>query len=68
MEQIFHADSYGYRPHKSAHDALGQCRERCFKHPYVIDLDIKGFFDNINHELMLQILRYYVSEKWILLY
>jgi group II intron reverse transcriptase/maturase len=68
MEKIFHKDSYGYRPHKSAHDAIGQCRERCFSHPYVLDLDIKGFFDNINHELMLQILHYYVSEKWILLY
>jgi group II intron reverse transcriptase/maturase len=68
MEKIFHKDSYGYRPHKSAHDAIGQCRERCFSHPYVLDLDIKGFFDNITHELMLQILHYYVSEKWILLY
>ena len=49
MEQIFHKDSYGYRPQKSTHDAIGQCRERCFKHPYVIDLDIKGFFDNITN-------------------
>ena len=68
MEKIFHADSYGYRPHKSAHDAIAQCRERCFKQPYVIDLDIKGFFDNIDHDYMMQVMRYYVSEKWILLY
>jgi RNA-directed DNA polymerase len=68
MEQIFHGDSYGYRPHKSAHDAIAQCRLRCFKQPYVIDLDIKGFFDNINHDYMMQVMRYYVSESWILLY
>jgi RNA-directed DNA polymerase len=68
MEGIFHEDSYGYRPHKSAHDAIAQCRLRCFNQPYVIDLDIKGFFDNINHDYMMQVMRYYVSEKWILLY
>jgi RNA-directed DNA polymerase len=68
MESIFDIDSYGYRPHKSAHDAIGQCRTRCFKQPYVIDLDIKGFFDNIDHALMMQVMRYYVSEKWVLLY
>jgi RNA-directed DNA polymerase len=68
MEAIFDIDSYGYRPHKSAHDAIGQCRSRCFKQPYVIDLDIKGFFDNIDHALMMQVMHYYVSEKWVLLY
>jgi RNA-directed DNA polymerase len=68
MEAVFHADSYGYRPNKGAHDAIGKCRERCWEKPYVIDLDIKGFFDNINHELMMQVVRHYVSERWILLY
>jgi RNA-directed DNA polymerase len=68
MELIFHPDSYGYRPKRGAHEALSRCRERCFKKPYVIDLDIKGFFDNIDHDLMLQVVRYYVTEKWILLY
>lgn len=68
MEDIFHEDSYGYRPQKSAHEAIGRCRERCFKQPYVIDLDIKGFFDNINHDYMMQVMHYYVKEKWILLY
>jgi group II intron reverse transcriptase/maturase len=68
MESLFDIDSYGYRPHKSAHDAIGQCRTRCFKQPYVIDLDIKGFFDNIDHALMMQVMHYYVSEKWVLLY
>lgn len=68
MEDIFHEDSYGYRPQKSAHEAIAQCRERCFKQPYVVDLDIKGFFDNINHNYMMQVMHYYVKEKWILLY
>jgi RNA-directed DNA polymerase len=68
MEQLFKADSYGYRPNKSSHEAIGVCRERCWSNPYVIDLDIKGFFDNINHDLMMQVVRHYVSEKWLILY
>lgn len=68
MEKIFLNDSYGYRPKVGAHDAIGKCRERCFKKAYVIDLDIKGFFDNIDHSKMLEIVRYYVPENWILLY
>jgi RNA-directed DNA polymerase len=68
MADIFHEDSYGYRPHKSAHDAIAQCRLRCFKQPYVIDLDIKGFFDNINYTYMMAVMSHYVREKWILLY
>lgn len=68
MEVVFHADSYGYRPKRGAHEALGVCRQRCWQKPYVIDLDIKGFFDNIDHDLMLQVVGYYVREKWVLLY
>jgi RNA-directed DNA polymerase len=68
MEAVFHPDSYGYRPHKSAHDAIGMCRLRCWETLYVIDLDIKGFFDNIDHDLMMRVVRHYVSEEWILLY
>ena len=68
MEAVFHTDSYGYRPHKSAHDAIGMCRRRCWAHPYVIDLDIKGFFDNIDHALMMRVVRHYVTEPWLLLY
>lgn len=68
MEAVFHTDSYGYRPHKSAHDALGMCRSRCWAKPYVIDLDIKGFFDNIDHVLMMRVVRHYVTESWVLLY
>ena len=68
MEKVFLADSYGYRPNRGAHGAIAVCRERCFKKSYVIDLDIKGFFDNIDHVLMLEFLGKYVTEKWILLY
>ncbi len=51
VEKIFHPDSYGYRPGKSALDAVGMCRERCWQTDWVIDLDIKGFFDNLDHDL-----------------
>jgi RNA-directed DNA polymerase len=56
LEPWFHPDSYGYRPNKSAHQAVGTARERCWKYDYVIDLDIKGFFDTIDHELLLKAL------------
>jgi group II intron reverse transcriptase/maturase len=68
LEKNFHDDSYGYRPGKSAHQALGRARERCWRHDWVLDLDIKGFFDNIPHELMMRALRHHTKEKWVLLY
>ena len=68
LEREFHADSYGYRPNKSAHKALAKCLERSRQHSWAIDLDIKGFFDNIDHDLMMKILRKYIKEDWILLY
>jgi group II intron reverse transcriptase/maturase len=68
LEKHFHPDSYGYRPGKSAHDALGSTRKRCWKSDWVLDLDIKGFFDNIDHELMMRAVRKHVEEKWVLLY
>ena len=68
MEKVFHGDSYGYRPNRSAHDAVSKCQERSREYQWVIDMDIEGFFDNIDHELMMQVVRHYVSEKWILLY
>src|ERR1035438_8134789 len=67
MENIFHPSSFGYRPGKSAHDALAQCRTNCFKYAWVIDLDIKGFFDNISHEIILQMLHQRTQEKWVLM-
>jgi RNA-directed DNA polymerase len=68
LEPIFHKDSYGYRPNKSALDAVGIARERCWAYDWVIDLDIKGFFDNIDHELMMRAVRTHIDEKWVLLY
>ena len=52
VEPCFHENSYGYRPNKSALGAVGVARERCWRHDWVIDLDIKGFFDNLNHNLV----------------
>jgi group II intron reverse transcriptase/maturase len=68
LEPLFHEDSYGYRPNKSATDAVGVARQRCWKYDYVIDLDIKGLFDNIDHELLMRAMRKHVKERWILLY
>jgi len=68
MENIFHPGSFGYRPGRSAHDALAQCRKNCFEYAWVIDVDIKGFFDNISHEIMLQLLGQYTQEKWVMMY
>lgn len=68
LEPLFHENSYGYRPNKSATDAVGVARQRCWKYDYVIDLDIKGLFDNIDHELLMRAVRKHVKERWILLY
>jgi group II intron reverse transcriptase/maturase len=68
LEPHFHADSYGYRPGKSAHDALAVARERCWRYDWVIDLDVRGYFDNIDHELLLRAIRKHTDCKWILLY
>ena len=53
VEPVFHPDSYGYRPRRSAHDALGACRARCWKYDWVLDLDLKSFFDSLDHLLVL---------------
>ena len=68
MEEIFHPDSYGYRPQKSAHQAIEVTRRRCWKSNWVIDLDIKGFFDHIDHKLLLKAIDKHVDEKWIRMY
>lgn len=68
LEHHFHNDSYGYRPNKSAHQALKATRQRCWSYPFVLDLDIKGFFDNIDHELMIKALEVHTQAKWVLLY
>jgi len=68
MESMFHNSSFGYRPGRSAHKALAQCHENCIKYGWIVDIDIKGFFDNINHDMLLQLLRHHTKEKWVLLY
>lgn len=68
VEPEFHQDSYGYRPRKSALDAVGSARKRCWGKDWVVDLDIKGFFDNIDHDLMLRAVRKHTGSRWILLY
>jgi len=68
VEQVFHPDSYGYRPGRSAHDALRVCRQRCWKNDWAIDLDVRSFFDTLDHELVLRAVAHHTSERWILLY
>ncbi|MDF2858580.1 MAG: hypothetical protein K0Q87_4431 [Neobacillus sp.] len=65
---MFHENSYGYRPNKSAIDAIGQARKRCWKYDFVLELDIKGLFDNIDHELLMRVFKRHVREPWIRLY
>lgn len=68
VESQFSENSFGYRPHKNAHQAVEQCRINCMKYSWVIDLDIKGFFNNIDHELLMKAVRHYTDKKHILLY
>ncbi len=68
IESCFHKDSYGYRPQKSAHDAVATAQKRCFKYAWVLDMDISSFFDTINHDLLLKAVRKHVTDKWVLLY
>lgn len=67
-ESIFHPDSYGYRPGKSAHDALRRCRQRCWESNWVVDLDIQKFFDTLDHELVVKAVEANTADKWVLLY
>lgn len=68
VEPVFCEDSYGYRPNRSALDAVGVTRERCWKMPWVLEFDIKGLFDNIDHELMMRAVKKHTDCKWHLLY
>ena len=68
LEAEFLSSSYGYRPHKSAHDALTQVRENVRNFSWVIDMDIKSFFDEVNHELLMKAVEKHVPEKWVQLY
>jgi RNA-directed DNA polymerase len=68
LEPIFHPDSYGYRPGRSAHDALAAARQRCWKQDWIVDFDIRAFFDSVPHDLMLKAVAHHTDERWVLLY
>ena len=68
LEPVFHKDSYGYRPGRSAHDALAVARQRCWRHDWVLDLDVKSFFDEIDWELLMRAVRHHTDCAWVLLY
>ena len=68
LEKVFSPNSFGYRPNKSAHQALQQVRENCWKTDWVIDLDIKGFFDTIDHNKLMLAVEKHAPEKWVQLY
>ncbi len=67
IEPLFHTDSYGYRPHKSALDAVAVARQRCWQYNWVVDLDVSKFFDMLDHELIMKLVRTHTSSRWILL-
>jgi RNA-directed DNA polymerase len=68
LDKVFHEDSYGYRPGKSAHQAIEQARKRCWKYNWVIDMDVRSYFDNIPHDLLMKAVRKHTAVKWVLLY
>jgi len=68
VEPMFHEDSYGYRPGRSAIDAIRTARQRCWRYDWVVDIDIKGFFDSIDHTLLLRAVHKHTVCPWVLLY
>ena len=68
VEPCFHPDSYGYRPGRSALDAVATARKRCWRSDWVLDLDIKGFFDNLDHQLVMRAVRKHTDCRWVVLY
>jgi group II intron reverse transcriptase/maturase len=68
VEKVFHDDSYGYRPRRSPVDAVRVCRQRCFKKDWVVDLDVKAFFDSVPWDLMLKAVARHVTQPWVMLY
>ena len=68
VEPLFHPDSYGYRPRRSALDAVAMCRQRCWRYYWVIDLDIQQFFDSIRHDLLLEWVSKHTEQQWVVLY
>ena len=68
VEPHFHDSSFGYRPKRSCHDAVKQSCSNCFNHDFVIDLDIKSFFDTINHDMLIRAVSHFCKDRWVLLY
>jgi len=68
VERVFHDDSFGYRPGRSPIDAVRVCRQRCFRKDWVVDLDVKAFFDSVPWDLMLKAVARHTDQKWVLLY
>ncbi len=68
VDSVFHPDSYGYRPGKSAIEALATARQRCWRFDWVLDLDIKAFFNEIDHKLLMRAVRKHTDCRWLLLY
>jgi RNA-directed DNA polymerase len=68
VEPKFHDGSYGYRPHRNAHQALEQANRNTYNHDFVVDIDIKEFFDNIDHALLMKAVKHYCNDKWVLMY
>jgi RNA-directed DNA polymerase len=68
VEPYFHQDSYGYRPGKSAIDAVAVTRRRCWRYNWLLEFDIKGLFDNIDHDLLMRAVKTHTDNKWLLLY
>ena len=68
LDPMFHPDSYGYRPKKSAKQAIAITRKRCWEYDWVVEFDIKGAFDHIDHGLLMKAVRTHIKEDWILMY
>jgi group II intron reverse transcriptase/maturase len=68
IEPLFHPDSYGYRPDKSAHDAVAATRKRCWRYDWVLEFDIVGLFDNINHAMLMEMVEKHAKQAWVVLY
>ena len=68
VEPHFLADSYGYRPNKSALDAVGITRQRCWWYDWIVEFDIKGLFDNIDHTLLMKAVKKHLNDPWVILY
>jgi RNA-directed DNA polymerase len=68
LDPRFHPDSYAYRKGRNAHQAIAKAQERMFNHDWILDLDIRKFFDTIDHDLMLKAVKHYCNEKWVLMY